>query len=232
MSDDNGRTTPRDPVDAGALRLELLGEALEAPARTAVVVIDMQQDFCSPTGAFASAGVDISANERIVGPTSAFVETMRAAGLLVVWVRQCTSARHLSPAILRRLRRAPERLELCRPGTPGVELAHGLRVDAADAVIDKYRYSAFHGSSLDQVLRSNGIQAVVLTGTAANGCVDTTARDAAQLDYDVVIARDLTGYSDAALATAALENLDRHFAFVCTSDEIASLVCRGERRAV
>lgn len=225
------RTSQRDPIGAEALRLELLGEALENPAKTAVIVIDMQQDFCSPSGAFARAGVDISANQRIVGPTNAFVETMRAAGLLIVWVRQCTSSRHVSPAILRRMRRAPERMELCRPGTPGAGLAHGLRVEAADAVIDKYRYSAFKGSSLDQVLRSNRIQAVVLTGTAANGCVDTTARDAAQLDYDVLIARDLTGYSDATLASAALENLDRHFAFVCSSDEIVSLTCQDASRA-
>lgn len=66
------------------------------------------------------------------------------------------------------------------------------------------------------------IQTTVLIGTAANGCVDATARDAAQLDYDVVIARDLTGYSDATLAASALQNLDRHFALVCQSSEILS----------
>lgn len=222
MPFESGPATSPAP-DAEAMRLELLGEVLGPPARVAVIVIDMQQDFCSPSGAFGQAGVDISANRRIVRPANAFVETMRTAGALIVWVKQATSARHLSPAILRRMRRAPERLELCKPGTPGAELAQGLEVDASDAVIEKFRYSAFIGSSLDQVLRSNGIQTVVLTGTAANGCVDTTARDAAQLDYDVVIARDLTGYSDAMLASAALENLDRHFAFVCDSGEIIAL---------
>ena len=95
-------------------------------------------------------------------------------------------------------------------------------MEASDAMVEKYRYSAFFGSSLDQVLRSGGVQTAVLIGTAANGCVDSTARDAAQLDYDVVIVEDLTGHTDAALASASLKNLDRHFAFVCQSTDVLS----------
>ncbi|MEO8778914.1 MAG: isochorismatase family cysteine hydrolase [Rhodanobacter sp.] len=204
------------------MRLALLCEMLESPSRIAVIVIDMQRDFCSPSGALGRAGMNISANERIVRPLSAFVKTMRDAGVLIVWIKQAASPRHMSPAIMRRLRRAPERLELCKQGTAGAELTEGLKVDAADAMVEKFRYSAFFGSSLDQILRSSGIQTTVLVGTAANGCVDATARDASQFDYDVVIARDLTGYSDAALASAALQNLDRHFALVCESSEIMS----------
>ena len=213
---------------AADIRSGLLAEVLESPGRVAVIVIDMQRDFCSPTGAFAKAGFDIGANLRIVEPANAFVETLRTAGALVVWIRQLASPRHMSAAIERRLRRAPERLELCRQGSPGAELADGLQVHAEDATVEKYRYSAFFGSSLDQVLRSARIQTLLLTGTAANGCVDSTARDAAQLDYDVVIAHDLTGHTDAALARAALQNLDRHFALVCTSDEILSHLAKTE----
>ncbi len=204
------------------MRSALLSEMLETSGKIAVVVIDMQQDFCSRSGALGRAGMDISANERIVHPLNAFVEAMRDSGALIIWIRQAASPRHMSPAIMRRLRRAPERLELCKWGTTGAELADGLKVDPADAMVEKFRYSAFFGSSLDQILRSSGIQTTVLIGTAANGCVDATARDAAQLDYDVVIARDLTGYSDATLAAAALQNLDRHFALVCQSSEIVS----------
>src|SRR5690606_26901952 len=139
---------------------------------------------------------DISANHHIVKSANIFVGKLRSAGVLIVWIKQLASPRHMSPAINRRLRRAPERLELCLEGSPGADLAHGLKVHPTDATIEKYRYSAFFGSSLDQVLRSAGIQTVVLAGTAANGCVDSTARDAAQLDYDVVIAADLTGHTD------------------------------------
>lgn len=221
MPSEAAETLQQSPNDPDTVRLALLSEVLEVPGKTAVVVIDMQQDFCSPSGAFGRAGMDITANQRIVGTVNAFVEAMRDVGALIVWIRQVISPRHMSPAIMRRLRRAPERLELCLQGSAGAELADGLKVDPADAVVEKFRYSAFFGSSLGQVLRSCGIQTTVLVGTAANGCVDATARDAAQLDYDVVIARDLIGYSDAALASSALQNLDRHFALVCQSSEIA-----------
>lgn len=222
MQPEAGETTQPLPTEADTVRRALLGEMLESPGRIAVIVIDMQQDFCSPSGALGRAGMDISANERIVRPLNAFVKTMRDAGVLIVWIKQAASPRHMSPAIMRRLRRAPERLELCKQGTAGAELTEGLKVDPADAMVEKFRYSAFFGSSLDQILRSSGIQTTVLVGTAANGCVDSTARDASQFDYDVLIAGDLTGYSDAALAAAALQNLDRHFALVCQSSEIMS----------
>ena len=207
---------------------ELLRQVCAAPNRVALVVIDMQRDFCSPSGVFGRAGVDITANARIVPALATFVDEMRERGALIVWVRQLWSDRYISPAIARRLQRAPERTSLCLEGSPGAELADGLRVADGDVTIKKYRYSACQGSSLDQLLRSAGVQTVVLAGTAANGCVDTTARDAAQLEYDVVVAADLVGYTDARLAEAALENLDRHFAFVCSSDEVlAALTAEG-----
>lgn len=212
------------PTTAADVRSALLAEVLQSPARVAVAVIDMQRDFCSQQGAFAKAAINTEANQRIVAPINAFVGQLRAAGALVVWIKQLASPRHMSPAIDRRLRRAPERMELCREGSSGAELAEGLEVHPEDATVEKYRYSAFFGSSLDQVLRSGQIQTLVLVGTAANGCVDSTARDAAQLDYDVVIAGDLTGHTDATLAEASLRNLDRHFALVCASDDILSQV--------
>lgn len=207
-------------VSMDEVTADLLTEVFAEPTRVAVVVIDMQRDFCSPDGAFARAGVDISANERIVPAIAEFVDRMRSAGSLIVWVQQLWGERYVSPAIRRRLRRAPERTGLCEEGSAGTELADGLHVETPDVVVRKYRYSAFLGSSLDQALRSAAIDTVVLVGTAANACVDTTARDAAQRDYDVVVAADLVGYSDAGLATAALTNLDRHFAYVVPSSAV------------
>ncbi|MGV8942170.1 MAG: cysteine hydrolase family protein [Lysobacter sp.] len=222
---DDGTLKPFSASTA-KIRAELLSEMLEEPQRVAVVVIDMQHDFCSPSGAFGTAGIDISANQRIVNPTNTFVGRMRETGAKIIWIKQAASPNHMSPAIMRRLRRAPERMELCKQGTPGFNLADGLKVEAGDSIVEKFRYSAFFGSSLDQILRSSRIQTIVLTGTAANGCVDTTARDGAQMDYDIVIAKDLVGYSDATLASAAITNLDRHFALVCDSSEIFSTITR------
>src|SRR5690606_18088292 len=175
----------------GDLRATLVRQVCAVPEQVAGVVIDMQRDCCSADGVFGRGGVDITANARIVPLVASFVEQMRRHKALIVWVRQLWSERYISPAISRRLQRAPERRTLCLAGSPGAELADGLHVADGDITVEKYRYSAFHGSSLDQLLRSNGIHTVLLVGTAANGCIDTAARDAAQLEYDVVVAADL-----------------------------------------
>lgn len=209
-------------TDLTALTQAELAEVCSDLRRVAVVVVDMQADFCDESGAFARAGVDISVNRSIVAGAADFVDALRSRGARVVWIRQGMRRDYLSPAIERRLRRAPERLELCLSGTAGAELADGLRPHPEDLVVHKFRYSAFAGSCLDQSLRSVGISTVVLLGTAANACVDSTARDAAQLDYDVVVVRDLTGYTDPDLARFSLLNLDRHFAIVCEAADVLS----------
>lgn len=207
----------------------VLDEILGVADRVALVVVDMQRDFCNTDGVFGRAGIDISANTRIVGRIASFAEALREAGVLIVWIKQVSSPNHTSPALRRRLMLAPERLQLCRRGTRGFGLADGLIVKQRDAVVEKYRYSSFFGSSLDQVLRSQGIQVVVVVGTAANGCVDSTARDAAQLDYDVVIPRDLVGYTNSELAAAAIKNLGTHFAIVCDENAVTDRLSHAKR---
>ncbi len=206
-----------DPVKAG-----ILSEVLQ-PA-IAVIVVDMQRDFCAPDGALALAGVDVAQNTAIVQPVARFARQLRAAGVPIIWVHQQQNALLTSGAVLRRVRRVTERLSLCADGTPGAELADGIGAERGDAHIHKYRYSAFMGSNLDMLLRSQRIETVVVCGTAANACVDSTVRDAAQLDYNVVVCADLTGYSDKRLGVASLENLDRHFAIVCNAADVLARV--------
>ncbi|MEZ5566001.1 MAG: isochorismatase family cysteine hydrolase [Gammaproteobacteria bacterium] len=99
-----------------------------------------------------------------------------------------------------------------------------MGAQGGDRHVHKYRYSAFMGSNLDMLLRSQGIGTVVVCGTAANACVDSTVRDASQLDYNVVVCADLTGYTDERLGTVSLENLDRHFAIVCDAADVLTRV--------
>jgi len=206
-----------DPVKAG-----MLSEVLQSP--TAIVIVDMQRDFCAPDGALALAGIDVAKNTAIVQPISRFVRQLRAAGALIIWVHQQQNALMMSGAARRRVRRVTERQSLCADGTPGAELADGIGAESGDVHIHKYRYSAFMGSNLDMLLRSQRIETVVVCGTAANACVDSTARDASQLDYNVVVCADLTGYSDARLGIVSLENLDRHFAIVCDAVDVLARV--------
>src|SRR5436309_3036781 len=113
-----------------------------APARTALLVIDMQVDFASPDGAAGSAGQDLSAVPLAVANAARLAEAARAAGVLVIFVRLETRAEHDSPAWIERARRrgdAPEKaLALCRASTRGAGLV--LSPDSgSDIVISKQR---------------------------------------------------------------------------------------------
>ena len=89
-------------------------------------------------------------------------------------------------------------------------------------MIDKHRYSAFIGTRTDQVLRSNEIKTVVVSGVATSGCVESTIRDAFMLDYYVVIAGDACGDYDNDRHRATLTKMDLSFGTVVTVDEIAA----------
>lgn len=188
-------------------------------SEVAVLVVDMQEDFCSPQGALSRAGADTSVNEALVATLETFVSSMRSSGSRVIWIRQRRSEWLTSPAMHLKLDLNPRHRELCATHG-GAEIAAGLNVHDEDLVVDKYRYSAFVGTHLELALRSQGISTVIVTGTAMNACVDSTSRDASELGFNVIIPKDMVGYTSSELAEASLVNLGMHFAYICTSEDI------------
>lgn len=191
--------------------------------RTAVLVIDMQNDFCSPAGAMAALGADVQVNAAVAGRLPRFLDRARHAGCLVVWVRQAAHEQLVSPA--RRARaeamgRSP--LSVCAAGSWGAELAEGLRPEPGDCHLEKTRYSAFVGTPLHNLLRAHGRDHVVVVGTAANVCVDSTIRDAYMADLATTMPTDLVGWTRADLAEAAIRNLGFYFCETTTSAELLS----------
>ncbi len=191
--------------------------------RTAVLVIDMQNDFCSPAGAMAALGADVQVNATLAGRLPSFLDRARDAGCLVVWVRQAAHEQLVSPA--RRARaeamgRSP--LSVCAAGSWGAELADGLRPEPGDCHLEKTRYSAFVGTPLHNLLRAHGRDHVVVVGTAANVCVDSTIRDAYMADLATTMPTDLVGWTRPDLAEAAIRNLGFYFCETTTSAELLS----------
>jgi ureidoacrylate peracid hydrolase len=110
---------------------------------------------------------------------------------------------------------------VCREGTWGAEF-HRCAPLSDDVVVQKHRYSAFHGTELQHVLRTFGRSTVVLTGTATNVCVESTARDACMLDYEVVVVDDATCASSDAEHAAALFNIRHYFGSVANTASVLS----------
>ena len=187
---------------------------LVAPAHTALVVVDLQRDFCAPGWAFVRLGVDLSMYPPLIPRVSRLVERARAADVRVVYLQMTAlpDGASDSPAQLRfNLRlshlareRTGEPLSYTRDGSPGQEMLDELAPQPGDLVVKKYRSSGFWGTNLDLLLRSNGIKTVIVCGCTTEGCVESTARDAMFNDYYVVIAEDCVASDDPAQHEASL----------------------------
>jgi nicotinamidase-related amidase len=155
---------------------EVQSEVHVDPARTALVVIDMQNDFVRQGG-----GLLVPDAEATIPAIRSMLELARAHGMRVVYSQD--THRDGDPE----WRIWPEH---AREGSWGWEIVHELAPERDDVVLRKLRYDAFYGTPLDHLLRFWGIDTLVICGTVANICVHYTAASAALRWYEVVIPRD------------------------------------------
>ncbi len=202
---------------------------LASPSETCLVVIDMQNDLCADDGAFAQRGADLSGYRRIREPLARLIRGARDAGVLVVFIRVTTRPDHATQSLAQlyfewRIRsNYPEGdndLKYCLAGTWGHDVLLELDCRPDDVVIDKYRSSAFAGTPLDLILRSNEIRTVIATGCTTEGCVDSTVRDAGFLDYFTIVPRDCVASDIPALHDAAMTILEAYRTIVVDSDQL------------
>jgi nicotinamidase-related amidase len=190
------------------------------PAHTALVVVDMQRDFCCSGGSFDSLGVDLSMYPPVIEQIGELIESARAADVLLVFIQMTVLPNQASdsPAQIRFNLRMhdghhgdAEPLRYALDGSEGQQFVPGLEPRDGELVVKKYRSSGFWGTNLDLLLRSNGIKSVVVTGCTTEGCVESTARDAMFNDYYVVIATDAVGSDDPKQHDASMYLMARRF---------------------
>ena len=196
-----------------------------APARTALLVVDMQTDFASPDGAMGRAGADLGAVPAALAAAQRLAGAARAAGAPVVFVGLATSSQDDSAAWAERFRRLGvdpvASLALCRTGTAGAAFVGPVPL-AGEPVVPKLRYSGFFRTDLDAQLQRLGVDTLVIAGLTTDCCVDCTVRDAFHLDYQVFVASDACAAYDAGLHAATLQSLAQNCAILVTSDEVAA----------
>ena len=205
-------------------------EELVDPRHSALLVIDMQRDFCLPGGAFDQLGIDISMYPPMIPRLEHLIEGARAADVPVIHIQMTVLPNRASesPAQIRfnlRLHLAsgvPEPLAYAADGSSGHEIIPELAPQEGDLVVKKYRSSGFWGTNLDLLLGSNGIKSVVVTGCTTEGCVESTARDALFNDYYVVVAEDCVASDDRQQHDASML-LMRHRFDIASSDEILAV---------
>lgn len=166
------------------------------PSRTALINVDMQN--CFVEGSPISAPEGRLVLERI----NRLAAVCRAAGILVIHVSHTLRADGSNMGLLWEL--APVVKEgIITKGSASAALHRGLVVDPRDILLEKPRFGAFHGTDLELILRSRGIDTVIIVGIATNVCCETTAREAAVRDFRVFFLSDGTATSAMGNASAA-----------------------------
>jgi nicotinamidase-related amidase len=195
-----------------------------APGRTAVLIIDMQVDFASPDGVLG-AFIDMSAVEPALAAAQALADSARAAGVPVVFVGLSTTPETDSPAWNERMRRRggdPEvDAALCRAGAVGSDF-YGPKPLPGELVVPKTRYSGFVGTDLDVKLTEMDVDTLVVAGLTTECCVDSTVRDAFDLDYHVFVAADACAAYEADIHAASLKVMELNSAILTDTAAVAA----------
>ena len=204
-------------------------EELVDPSTAALIVVDMQFDFCHPDGAEALMGADVHLAAPMAQRLKALLTEARAVSMRTIFVRTHHSPWTSSDVWLSRGggRHAHATVPLCLPGTWGSDFYDGLEPrshpdcspESSDFVVTKHRYSAFVGTDLELVLRSQRIKTLIMTGTASDGCVEATARDGFHRDHAIVYVSDCSVASTEAKHQACLQRV-RSWATVVTAEEL------------
>ncbi|HZT06585.1 MAG TPA: isochorismatase family cysteine hydrolase [Chloroflexota bacterium] len=211
--------------------IEVLGSLEErvAPRHTALLIVDMQNDYCSPGGASDRNGRDLSQIEAIVPSMARLIDSARQATVPIFFTKYTLGpggAGLSGPEILRRGANF-KGVESTIKGTWGHDLISGLPHDVAtDVVIEKRRLSSFTGTDLDLLLSARGVKTIVIGGVVTQGCVESTARDAANYDYYVAVVEDCVASTDPEAHATALRSMAtvlRYPEAVTTSDRIRAI---------
>lgn len=213
----------------------LSDEARLDPACTALVLIDIQNDFCDPNGSFGRLGNDVSMMPQMAERCRTLLEAARRRDILTIFVRATYDAEVLGAPLAETYNRRGFIEGQCAEGSWEADWYGGLVPDPARAnepTVTKHRFSAFWGTDIDLLLRSNGIETVVFGGVVTSGCVESTLRDAFFRDYQVVAVRDAVAEASEERHTASLRKIDQAFGIVRDAEEIASIWDRSNNRGV
>jgi nicotinamidase-related amidase len=211
------------PTDTKTLQLDL--------AKTAILVIDMQNDFCHPNGWLAHIGVDVSPARQPIAPLKSLLPVLRTAAVPIVWLNwgNRPDLLNISAGLRHVYNPTGAGVGLGDPlphnGAPvlikeswAAAVVDELIPEAIDIQVDKYRMSGFWDTPLDSILRNLGKTTLLFGGVNADQCVMATLQDANFLGYDCILLRDCTATTSPDFCfQATVYNVNQCFGFVSDS---------------
>jgi ureidoacrylate peracid hydrolase len=192
------------------------------PEHTALLVIDMQNDFCAEGGFLQKErGYDVGFAATVADNIRSVVDAAREAGMPVVWVRSIYDYKYLAdPHIVKRRGEG-----CCMEGSWGADF-FALAPAPGELIVDKHCYNGFRETTLDADLRSRGIRTLIVTGVATNVCVDSTLREGFFLGYYIVLLEDCVGSNSRAGHEGTLATVRNNIGTVAPSHAVIEMLAR------
>jgi ureidoacrylate peracid hydrolase len=199
--------------------------------RPALIVIDMQNGFCSADGFMNKIGLDYTTSAAAVEPISRLVGAARSAGIPTFFTRYTLNEDYSDAGLILELFPAIKDARGMIRDTWDADIVDELKPQAGERVVDKTRYSAFYDTDLEQQLRDLGVDTLIVCGVTTNICVESTVRDAFFRDIRVVVPSDGTAAVTPELHEGALRDFEYGFGRVSTVAEITDALSRQPQAA-
>jgi len=211
--------------------LRTLGEQVK-PEHTALIIIDPQQDFIGTNGYGAVyLGWEVSRMQDAIRRLNHFVQKIREAGMMVIWVRTTYASETVSPNIkalwwhLGGKKQTPRgegpQPKFLKEGSEGAKWWSEMTAPLPNEhVITKYHYDALEDTNLHLLLGNQGIKTLLITGVQTNVCCETTLRHASIKGYYAILVSDCTDTLSQPEYEATLRNVKRYFGLVVSSGEV------------
>ncbi len=195
--------------------------------RSALVVVDMQNDFCHPDGWLASIGVEIARARAPIMPLQRLLPALRAGGVPIVWLSwgQRPDRANLSPSLRHVYDPTGIGLQVLEEGSWGAALVDELVVEPPDIRVTKHRMSGFWDTPLDSILRNLRVTTLLFAGVNLDQCVLHTLADANFAGYDTLLLNDCSATTNPDFCVAAtLLNVRQIFGFTMLSTDLLEAI--------
>ena len=234
----------RQPAPPRPITVQASGKVVTLDlARAAIVIVDMQNDFCHKDGWLGHLGVDVTPARTPIPPLQSLLPALRSHDVPVIWVNwgNRPDQLNLSPALLHVYKPSGAGIGLgdALPGSGAKVLERGswsaaivaeLAVDPSDIHVAKYRMSGFQDTELDSILRNLGVTTLLFAGVNADQCVLCTLQDANFRGYDCLLLEDCAATTSPDYCWAAtIYNVRQCFGFVVRSEAFATELAGRKR---